>query len=175
MWAFVDNDNNFEIFAALPENWRNISNFSSLKSNKQRLQQLGWYEIVDDSTPITNSFLQYHDAPTYTLDHRLGVVRKKCEIIFYSPAPSLDELFQAQRVSFFANLRQQRDRLLSETDWTQLADLQKTTSESWKQQWQDYRQSLRDLPALYETDTYSKVVDINQVLWPLKPVNQKPS
>jgi hypothetical protein len=41
-------------------------------------------------------------------------------------------------------MRIQRDRLLAESDWTQLPD-----SSADKQAWADYRQALRDLPATW--------------------------
>lgn len=42
-------------------------------------------------------------------------------------------------------LRIERDKALAESDWTQMADSPLTNSE--KQAWADYRQSLRDLPS----------------------------
>lgn len=169
MWAYLDNEQNIEVFSELPANWKNISNFSSLQNNLQRLRELGWYPIVDDTVPITNDFLQYHAMPTYSLDTSLGVVRQHSEVVIYSPAPSNESLFQAQRDAFFANLRQTRNSLLADTDWTQLADIQKMQSDQWQQQWQDYRQALRDLPNVYATVDNEKVVDINQIVWPTKP------
>jgi hypothetical protein len=41
-----------------------------------------------------------------------------------------------------ARMRHHRDRLLAESDWTQLPD-----SSANKQAWADYRQALRDLPS----------------------------
>ena len=53
-------------------------------------------------------------------------------------------------------VRKERDKLLAETDWTQLAD-----SSADKVAWATYRQALRDLP-----QTYANVED---VIWPTKP------
>jgi len=39
-------------------------------------------------------------------------------------------------------VREKRDRLLTETDWTQAADVPQTT----KDKWVSYRQALRDMP-----------------------------
>ena len=44
-----------------------------------------------------------------------------------------------------ANLREQRDKLLKDSDWTQLAD-KGGLSDSKVTEWATYRQSLRDLP-----------------------------
>ena len=54
-------------------------------------------------------------------------------------------------------LRRFRDKLLTESDWTQSRDLTLTNDEAWKK----YRQDLRDLP---QTTT-----DIINVIYPTKP------
>lgn len=58
-----------------------------------------------------------------------------------------------------SKLRAERNRLLSATDWTQVADAPVD-----KEAWKTYRQALRDLPSQYDTLT-----DINQVVWPTAP------
>lgn len=56
------------------------------------------------------------------------------------------------------DIRSERNRLLSECDWTQLQD--SPLSDEEKLSWQWYRQSLRDFPG---------VVDLSNVVWPEKP------
>jgi hypothetical protein len=51
---------------------------------------------------------------------------------------ALDDSFIALR------MREKRDRLLLESDWTQLPDV--SISEEKKQAWRSYRKALRDLP-----------------------------
>lgn len=63
-----------------------------------------------------------------------------------------------EETQLYAQLRHDRNKLLSESDWTQLADAPLTAET--KQDWADYRQQLRDLP-----DT----VDINNIVYPEKP------
>tara|TARA_S200000501_G_scaffold47224_1_gene38090 strand:+ start:2153 stop:2521 length:369 start_codon:yes stop_codon:yes gene_type:complete len=63
-------------------------------------------------------------------------------------------------------LREERTRLLVESDWTQFPDVPDST----KTAWQTYRQQLRDLPAsaspsLDETHE----LDLSSVTWPSKP------
>lgn len=55
------------------------------------------------------------------------------------------------------NLRRERNKLLIESDWTQLPDV----PEELKNSWQAYRQALRDI-----TNTYSSLRD---VVWPTQP------
>jgi hypothetical protein len=59
-------------------------------------------------------------------------------------------------------IRKHRDGILKRTDWTQMPD--SPLSDSEKLEWRTYRQQLRDLPSLYETET-----DINNVVFPEIP------
>ena len=69
-------------------------------------------------------------------------------------------------------LREERDAMLVESDWTQGADVPvgiKTT-------YQTYRQELRDLPSKYPNPTFdgtanvaSKHLRLTDVVWPTKP------
>ena len=59
-------------------------------------------------------------------------------------------------------LRNKRNELLKESDWTQVNDC--PLSDSKKQEWATYRQSLRDLPA-----TYQSVNNIADVIFPSMP------
>ena len=59
-------------------------------------------------------------------------------------------------------LRQRRNLLLTDSDWTQGAD--SPLSGSKKTEWQTYRQALRDLPTTYPNPT-SK----GDIVWPTKP------
>ena len=61
-------------------------------------------------------------------------------------------------------LREERNILLSETDWRASSDL--TLSDAWK----TYRQALRDLPASAspQLDSYYDL-DLTSVTWPTKP------
>tara|TARA_R100000734_G_C3310524_1_gene101299 strand:+ start:1138 stop:1533 length:396 start_codon:yes stop_codon:yes gene_type:complete len=59
-------------------------------------------------------------------------------------------------------LREERDRFLLESDWTQMPD--SPLSDSKKAEWATYRQQLRDLPSSYTDDD-----DITNVTWPTRP------
>jgi len=48
-------------------------------------------------------------------------------------------------------VRQERNRILSQTDWTQIPDA--PLSEEQKDQYKRYRTALRDLPSIYDTIT----------------------
>jgi len=63
-------------------------------------------------------------------------------------------------------LREERTRLLVESDWTQFPDVPDST----KTAWQPYRQQLRDLPATASPKLdESYELDLSSVTWPTKP------
>lgn len=55
------------------------------------------------------------------------------------------------------NIRNKRNKLLKETDWLFLSDVEILNSEEWKK----YRQDLRDVP---QQDSFP-----NKIIWPIKP------
>lgn len=65
-------------------------------------------------------------------------------------------------------LREERNRRLTETDWTRMDDNGLSTSK--KTEWKTYRQSLRDLPssATPKLDFLDNL-DLTSVTWPTKP------
>jgi len=61
-----------------------------------------------------------------------------------------------------ANLRAKRDRLLQQSDWEILSELEKGNAIS--TEWKNYRQALRDLPTGKDT-----VAKCENATWPTKP------
>ena len=61
-------------------------------------------------------------------------------------------------------LREERNRRLVETDWTQYRDVSLNNDSDW----QTYRQSLRDLPSTAEP-TLDEQGNLTNVTWPTKP------
>lgn len=70
------------------------------------------------------------------------------------PPPPTDEEVAAQ-------VRVERNRLLAESDWTQLADARSAMGEAKAAEWDAYRQALRDIP---EQPGFPRDVE-----WPTKP------
>lgn len=64
--------------------------------------------------------------------------------------------------SALRTLREQRDRLLTQSDWVLLDDV--PISESKRSAWRAYRQALRDMP---------QSTDFENVVWPTKPSDQE--
>ena len=65
-------------------------------------------------------------------------------------------------------LREERNKLISETDWTQLKDIDLDIIR--ERNWKNYRQALRDLPAKSnpKLNEYGRL-DMKSVSWPDKP------
>lgn len=59
-------------------------------------------------------------------------------------------------------IQQERNRLISQTDWTQLNDNQLTAEE--KQAFADYRQQLRDITVTYDNNW-------ENIVWPELPTS----
>lgn len=69
-------------------------------------------------------------------------------------------------------LREMRDNLLAESDWTQSRDVTLSNDADWK----TYRQALRDLPSTASSDFINQVitatsapVDMSSITFPTKP------
>ena len=86
--------------------------------------------------------------------------------------PTEDEinakLSELQAAEPARQVREIRDRLLAESDWTQNRDVVLLNDTTWQQ----YRQDLRDLPASAsftpKLDS-NGILDMSSVTWPLKP------
>tara|TARA_Y100001937_G_scaffold27779_1_gene40045 strand:- start:48 stop:470 length:423 start_codon:yes stop_codon:yes gene_type:complete len=74
-----------------------------------------------------------------------------------------DELVSAEPLKI---LREERNKRLAETDWTQGRDVTLSNDTDWK----TYRQALRDLPSKTtpKLDSYGEL-DMSSVTWPTKP------
>lgn len=79
----------------------------------------------------------------------------------FSPVMTSDPLMTEahNREQLELNNRFERGRLLQETDWTQLADV----NSSVQSQYTSYRQALRDLP------THANWPQLTPEDWPVKP------
>lgn len=84
-----------------------------------------------------------------------------------------DEELNAKLIELKANepfklLREERNRRLAETDWTQLKDVDSDYIR--ERNWKNYRQALRDLPSKSTPKLNSfGGLDMSSVNWPDKP------
>ena len=101
----------------------------------------GWVQI-DEGTGDRYNLCQSHyfDGGLYTDD---GIPRYK--LVDGQPVERTNEEIDSDRIPILeAQIRAQRNKLLLETDWTQIQDNQLSQSE--RESWATYRQQLRDIP-----------------------------
>ena len=80
----------------------------------------------------------------------------------------LEKLEELKKERPFVLLRKERNRLISETDWTQLKDIDLDIIR--ERNWKNYRQALRDLPSKSTPKLNSNGdLDMSSVTWPDKP------
>jgi hypothetical protein len=156
-WAYVENNNIKEIHETLPKSWKNVSGLNLSENNLDFLREIGWYKIVkqhdtfDTINYFANSF-KYKIENNKVIEE-YNLVEKEHQ----------DNSFNNYKNIFMNDLRSKRDLLLFQSDWTQLADIQKKFDDVTKEKWETYRQNLRDLPQVYQSDTILNITDVN---WP---------
>tara|TARA_R100000353_G_scaffold169023_1_gene131882 strand:- start:230 stop:613 length:384 start_codon:yes stop_codon:yes gene_type:complete len=80
----------------------------------------------------------------------------------------LEKLEELKKERPFVLLRKERNRLISETDWTQLKDIDLDIIR--ERNWKNYRQALRDLPAKSNPKlSEDGNLDMSSITWPDKP------
>ena len=149
-YVLVENGKLVDGPRALPRNWNNISNFNILPENT--IFSLGWrrYRYV----PYNGDM-----AVKVSIDSIIEITDTE-----YIERQQVREKTQEEQNSgtqlFWPEIREKRNHLLAECDWTQLYD--SPLSAEKKTEWAAYRQELRDIPANF--------VNPNDVVWPTPPV-----
>jgi hypothetical protein len=159
-FVHVENGSITEYHDKIPQNWRNVSGFNLL--TKPELLALGWYWVENIS--------DHHEYDTqyiagYTYDILTDKVVQTPQIVSYT-AEELAQRAQQLTDSMMVALREERNRLLKESDWTQTLDIVELKGEPWREEWKTYRQELRDLPATYEG---TQLNNLSSVTWPTEP------
>lgn len=108
-------------------------------------------------------YIEYKNAPKEIIED-LGIYEQALETFDAEKQRRLqeqlaeEELREASR-DYWKELRNKRDFLLSQSDWTQGNDSPLTLQQ--KEEWKIYRQALRDVP--------SNTIDPKRPVWPLSP------
>lgn len=161
-WVYVENNQIIEYHGALPKSWRNISGLD--KASVDYLKTIGWFK-VEKNHPSFDPETQKSEGYSYQIfsDHVLETL----EIVSLTQE-EINVRDQNRTEQFNSYLREERNRRLLESDWTQLIDVQNIRSQQWKDSWVEYRQELRDLPSLYQGNNY----DTSIIVWPVKPTEE---
>ena len=91
----------------------------------------------------------------WEIDQKYGALKERLERM---------NIFWSARPTSWDDVRNNRNALLAESDWTQLVDAQASLTEEQKQEWNAYRQALRDMPA-----TYADIEHVALITWPADP------
>lgn len=113
----------------------------------------GWIEYTDSRNNLEITELGIYEQAI--LDHNNEIILRQ----------QTKEQEEASK-DYWEVLRNIRNTLLSDSDWTQLPDSPLSIEK--QQEWQDYRQALRDLPDNIE-DPKPLVLDLNHPSWPTPP------
>lgn len=137
----------------LPNCYECISNFDCLEKNDpQALKDLSkyglpghkWLKVKDASDQINHLLYEKYDSEVFSFKIIGDIVYIKYKIISLS------------KEDFINKLREDRNKVLAATDWTQLPDI--NLPEYDKLRYLKYRQNLRDLP--------NKYLVFDKVEWP---------
>lgn len=107
-----------------------------------------WYLNVNEGLPVSFSTLPEGEE-NYAVDSD--------KLFLDAYTITNGELVYNASIKTALEVRQQRNKKLALTDWTQLGDIPSET----KVKWQPYRQALRDLP--------SQSGFPESIIWPIEP------
>jgi len=132
----------------LPKNWKNVSNFYLL--DNVALKEYGWYPHRFVQAQIQNN--QVYDGSTFMIEQD--------EVVEYQQVRNkTQQEINQDTEDKWNSIRNQRNTLLYDCDWTQLPDSPLTNEK--KQEWATYRQALRDITLQVNPDN---------IIWPTKPI-----
>lgn len=174
-WALVENNEIIELHDLLPVSWRNISGLRNAATNIEFLNSVGWYKVTKNNIEFDST--QYK-IDNYTYSFNNNVVYEtanlsKKEVVETATAINevINEVVLTSKEKFMIELRAKRDLLLAKSDYTQLSDNIKKMTDEEIAGWEQYRQALRDLPAVYQDPSIDVLEMVN---WPTLEI-QHPS
>lgn len=164
-FVLIENNEIIEYHDLLPRTWKHISGLHLAKDDEEFLNSLGWHTVtkVDVFYDNTKQYISHYE---YKFENNLVYetpILKDSDPYIPPPEKTPEELFEIA----LNEVRDKRNQLLIESDWTQLADVQQSSSTEWKTAWTNYRQELRDLP----NKCVSGEINIYEIIWPIKPDN----
>ena len=116
MFAYVENNTISQLTDGLPQNWRNISNFSSLENDIEYLNTLGW-QVVEKITPNYDPTTQQLTNWQYKLNNGTVTFEPDIEPIVL---PTPEEIAAAEAANLAAQwlaVRQDRDQRMRDFEW----------------------------------------------------------
>lgn len=131
----------------LPKSWNNISNFHVF--DNQTLKQHGWYPYRFVTAQVGEN--QVYNGSDFVIEEN--------EVVEYQKVRNKTQQEITEEIEgMWRAIRDRRNYLLLECDWTQLAD--SPLSNQKQTEWQIYRQELRDITQ--QPDPFG-------IVWPTPP------
>jgi len=155
VYAHVKEDGTVDYLGALPKKWGNISGLHLSDGNDEYLKTLGWLPLVE--TNVTPTYNQKFDTDVITVEEDRVLLIHRVRDMTVAEIADRD-------ASHMSHLREQRDQKLADSDWTQASDHSSPLSNDKKEEWETYRQILRDLPATTDMLTWP-----DSFTWPTEP------
>ena len=167
-YAHIENNTITGVYDLLPDNWRNISNFHALNDSFDYIQELGWRKVAVDSDPEFNSDFQKLSDPKHRIDNDEVIEYREVVNLPTSIATPVAVFTEEEQLAakierhnlIMAELRTKRNELLTNSDYTQLADIITKNGATLTAMYVTYRQTLRDLPGLYEDNLDFNNIDM---------------
>lgn len=132
----------------LPQNWADVSNFYLLED--ERVRQYGWYPL---------RFVPAEKTENDVVTGQSFVIEGNEVVQYEQIRPKTQTEIENENSIQWQNIRNERNKLLLESDWTQLTDSPLTPEN--KSEWESYRQQLRDV---------TSQLDPKNIIWPTKPL-----
>lgn len=150
-------------FALVDEQTGHVSQIVTF-GNKADVEEAGYLkgtnlQVID--LPTNYNAAQIKNTSYYDQDDKEFKTRGEKPIGFYHW--TLNKKWEIDRTTLMLRVRAERDNLLYQSDWTQLAD--SPLSDSKKAEWVTYRQALRDIPAGVSEEEDG----LEGLNWPTKP------
>ena len=153
MYAHVK-DGSVDYLGSLPKSWGSVSNLHLSNGDDAYLKTLGWLPLVE--TNVTPGVNQTFDTDVITAEEdRVTLVHRVRDM-------TAEEIVDRD-ASYMNGLREQRDKKLEDSDWTQAPDHSSPLADAKKAEWATYRQALRDLPATADMTAWPNIT------WPTEP------
>jgi len=157
-WVHIVNNEIVEQHDLLPQNWKNISGLNLAVNDLPFLKSVGWYSVTKQHESYDEST---HYVSNYNYEIRENDVLETVTLVEKQSQP--EEEFFNLKYQFIEELRGRRNKLLIDSDWSQLQDVQNRFDEATKNKWIVYRQNLRDIVQVYSENN---ITNIDQVDWP---------
>ena len=120
---------------------------------------------VYDDIPVVER-AEWMECRYYDFANSAFVTRSTRPLYFAEWSPE-NLRWETSQELYLMHIRQQRDFLLSQCDWTQIPDAALTNDK--KELWRLYRQDLRDITLTIQNDPASYLTFTEEVTWPTPP------